>query len=474
MPPNLALYAALGFAFYLFRKDAKENPSASVALWIPALWLGILGSRPFSLWVGGGITVETPEDYLEGSPVDRAFYLVLIIIAFLVLMQRNVDWQAVLRRNRWFIAYIAYCGISVLWSDYTLVGFKRWVKDVGNILMVLLILTEADPLKSVGSVFARCAYLLFPLSVVYIKYFPDKGRIYTRWTGEVMYTGVALEKNALGSLVLVCSIVLMWKLMEGRIHRDEPARIPPKALLILLGIGLWLLIKADSSTALVTTMLGVGIIYAFSFPRFCRFVQSYEKTALVCAVIFVILNSMFNLVEFVVVDILGEDMELTGRTVLWKELLSEPINPLLGTGYGSFWLGPRAEPYWERYYWHPNQAHNGYIETYLNGGLIGDALLITAMLVSLWKARKLVYLDSALGRLQFAFVLTAILYNWTEAVYNRLHVVWFAVVIGALTYPSASAPPGRPTTEGNEARDDPGREHPIHAAPEMESRRFDV
>jgi O-antigen ligase len=77
----------------------------------------------------------------------------------------------------------------------------------------------------------------------------------------------------------------------------------------------------------------------------------------------------------------GRDTTLTGRTNLWAELLREPINPLLGTGYQSFWPGPRTEYFWAKYSFHPNQAHNGYLETYLNGGFLGVCLLV-AMIVS--------------------------------------------------------------------------------------------
>ena len=72
----------------------------------------------------------------------------------------------------------------------------------------------------------------------------------------------------------------------------------------------------------------------------------------------------------------GRDATFTGRTGLWETLLQEPINPLIGVGYASFWLGERLERFWAMYPTSPPiEAHNGYLEVYLNLGLIGVCLL---------------------------------------------------------------------------------------------------
>jgi len=44
------------------------------------------------------------------------------------------------------------------------------------------------------------------------------------------------------------------------------------------------------------------------------------------------------------------------------------VNPWIGAGFESFWLGPRLNKLWAQYNFMPNQAHNGYIEIYLNLG----------------------------------------------------------------------------------------------------------
>ena len=55
--------------------------------------------------------------------------------------------------------------------------------------MVLIILTEQKPLMAVETVIRRCDYVLLPFSALFIKYYPEYGKVYDEWTGFGMYTG---------------------------------------------------------------------------------------------------------------------------------------------------------------------------------------------------------------------------------------------------------------------------------------------
>ena len=77
-----------------------------------------------------------------------------------------------------------------------------------------MILTEKDPAASLRVVFVRVSYILFPLSVVFMRYFPDIGRVYSSVSGTQMPCGVTGHKNLLGQMTLVFCLVLLWDLME--------------------------------------------------------------------------------------------------------------------------------------------------------------------------------------------------------------------------------------------------------------------
>src|SRR5687768_619523 len=163
------------FAIWLIRRDTRNRDGISAVLWIPTLWAFILLSRPLSTWIGFG----GGEDSMEGSPVDRLFYFGMIVLALLVLVRRQLDWASVFSRNWPIFLFYGFLLISVLWAESSSVSFKRWFKDIGNVFVALVILTERNPLQAIRAVFVRCAFILLPLSIIFIRFFPTLGRRYS-------------------------------------------------------------------------------------------------------------------------------------------------------------------------------------------------------------------------------------------------------------------------------------------------------
>ena len=87
------------------------------------------------------------------------------------------------------------------------------------------------------------------------------------------------------------------------------------------------------------------------------------------------------------------DSSLTGRTVIWDFANYEIARrPLLGWGYQSFWLaGPGAPSIVDAPGWVKTMpdGHNGYVDTKLELGYIGLALLISFIVTSLHALRRM-------------------------------------------------------------------------------------
>src|SRR5208282_5793161 len=95
------------------------------------------------------------------------------------------------------LLYFAFCLISVLWSYHPDIALKRWVKAIGDLAMVLVIVTEPEIRDALTCVFSRVGFLLFPTSILLIKYYGFLGRSYDPDGGQ-MNTGVTTNKNLLG------------------------------------------------------------------------------------------------------------------------------------------------------------------------------------------------------------------------------------------------------------------------------------
>jgi exopolysaccharide production protein ExoQ len=433
VPPSLALALTLLFIAYLFVRDVRQRPNITVAMWLPLLWMLLIGSRFVSEWLDLG-TPQSASALEEGSPADRLFFLVLLVAGVGVLYFRRVRISVIVRNNAWLTVFLLYCLVATLWSDFPFVAFKRWTKILGHPIMGLIIYTEPDPHEAVRRLMKRCAYVLVPVSILFLKYYPELGRGFDTWTGEAFNTGITTNKNALGYDCLVLGTFFVAHLMTTYRAPRGPERRAELTLItgFLVMIG-WLLTRADSKTSLVCLLIAVVTMASLSI-RFVdrRFVGFY----LICAALtLAALEAAFGLYASTI-QALGRDVSLTDRTDIWREVLAIEINPLIGAGFESFWLGHRLDRLWSIFHFRPNQAHNGYLETYLNLGWIG-VFILTALCVSVYlKTKRELLTNLPFGRFRLGLLLAILVYNYAEATFKAVHLVWFAFYIIALEYPA--------------------------------------
>jgi len=450
MSATLAQFLCLLFVAWLFMRDHKRPPRLSWALWLPLVWMIIIGSKPVSAWLGSGVE-ETSGGFSEGSPMDRAALLAMIAAGVVVLLQRRLQWGKTFSQNKWLFIYFTYLAASCLWSEYPFVSLKRWVKDIGNVVMVLIILSEKDPVAAAKAVFLRCGYLIIPFSVVYIKYIPSLGRYYDQWTGQPYYCGVTGNKNALGMSLFVCTLFLFWKMVgqwdQRKTRGANKLDLPVHGLLLLMC--LWLLHQAHSSTALVCTVLGAAIIVALRLPAIRTKVQKFGLYAVAGVIVLLMLNAVVDLgASFV--GLVGRDLTFTGRTAIWNLVLSEGTDPLVGAGFSGFWTDERTKRLSETYFYDLNQAHNGYIETYLNNGYVGVALLLAVIFFSLPPIKRDILSGASFGALRLAILIPSLFYNMTEAAFDRLDLLWFSLLLAVMEYPRVQrAVPPAPKNESS-------------------------
>jgi exopolysaccharide production protein ExoQ len=385
--------------------------------------LFIAGSRLISVW-RVATEIDSPDQYFEGSPVDRLVLAALLAAGLAVLIVRGRSAQTFLRRNLPILLFFAYCAASIVWSDYTAVAFKRWTKALGDLVMVMVVLTDPDPFAAIRRLFARTAFVLIPVSVLLVKYYPDLGRGYDPWTWTPYYGGVAIGKNSLGYVCLVFGLASLWRFLTA-FHSG-----PRRSLIahgVVVTMALWLFWIANSATSLGCFILGSALLVLTTMPAFTRSARTphvLTASIAVCAFIIVLLDA-----GNVFVQAMGRDTTLTGRTELWDRLVQMRVEPFFGAGFESFWLGDRVEKLWSVYWWHPRQAHNGYLETFLNLGLAGLGLIGYLMAAGYRNATAAFRSNPASGSLGLTFLVVALAYNLTEAAFKTMHPIWIALLL---------------------------------------------
>jgi O-antigen ligase len=133
------------------------------------------------------------------------------------------------------------------------------------------------------------------------------------------------------------------------------------------------------------------------------------------------------------VHAMGRNTDFTGRTEIWKAVLPMAPNPIVGAGFESFWLGKRLEKMWSLFpVFQPNEAHNGYIEVYLNLGWVGVGLIGLLLINGYFRAVAAFRRDRGIGGLMLAFVATAAVYSVTEAGFRMLDPIWIFLLMAVV------------------------------------------
>lgn len=432
VPPFVALLCTIAFVVFLFARDIRERPNVTGAIWIPYLWLLISSSRPVSMWLQMlGLPVSGATSVEEGSPLDAGFYFAMIAIGLCVLGKRKVSFTELIRDNGWLVAFLVYCLIATIWSDYPFVAFKRWIKICGLPIMALVILTEPDFEVALTTLMKRLAYSLLPFSILVIKYYVEIGHRTSDW-GEDMNTGIALGKNQLGVICMILGVFFVWLFIQTWRWEKSRARTNElRLILVLLLMIAWLFHSANSVTPLVCSIIASALI--FMLARGWLSGTQIGRYILFGSIVLVAAELAFGWSE-TAIGALGRDVTLTGRTALWSELMKKDTEPVLGVGFESFWLGDRSIELQGKRSWQPTEAHNGYLETYLNLGAIGVCMLVGFLIATFRKIRRSFFEDCRLADYRLAFFAAVVIYNLTEVSFRGTHPIWAIFYLVAIDY----------------------------------------
>jgi exopolysaccharide production protein ExoQ len=371
MPPSLASLLWLILLLALLCFDPTRDRKTSLAVWVPSIWLFIVGSRLPSQWFDGQMGLEA-QALEEGSPLDRTIFFALILLAIGILVSRSFKWGGFFARNLALMAFLFFTLLSASWSDFPFVAFKRWFRDLGNYVMILVVLSDPLPLEAARTLLRRLGYLVVPLSILLIRYYAPIGIHYSFWSGAPEYVGATTSKNMLGVACLISGLFFFWDTVTRWSRRqDRRTRRVIFLNVAFIAMTLWLLNLSSSTTSRLCLTLG-WLVIAATHSSTARRHPALLKVLIPTGVcLYIILAFGFGMdINASIANAVGRDPTLTGRTNIWNTVLSLHTNPLVGTGYESFWLGPRLFQVWRRA-GVINEAHNGYLKVYLNLGLFG-------------------------------------------------------------------------------------------------------
>jgi exopolysaccharide production protein ExoQ len=184
------------------------------------------------------------------------------------------------------------------------------------------------------------------------------------------WKGIFSAKNYLGNLALFfLTIAVSYRGRTPFLHSIRVLQI----ILCLAAI-------AFSRAATAYLLTAVYMVCLLSLRTLCRFRK--KDYLVVCLLLLMIFSAALVVIVAspgFLMDLLGKDMTLTGRTGIWNAVLDSIVKrPLLGYGYQAFWLGMEGESYRVilAVSWMLAQAQNGFLDIMLENGVAGLAIVL--------------------------------------------------------------------------------------------------
>jgi exopolysaccharide production protein ExoQ len=326
---------------------------------------------------------------------------------------------------------VLLCATSVLWSVEPGVSGRRAVLLVCTTLFSIY-LTIHFELRNILRVLATGILTILIASALATPLIPDL-TIGSDANG-FYFQGLFEHRNGLGGLMVLGIFSVI-----GLALIERPKWSGGRMLALALMVGALILTRS------ITSIIAVGII-------FILYMAIEDRTLAIRFGLVVggaMLTGALLLVPERFFDVLGKDMSLTGRTVLWAWVI-ERIGeaPLSGYGYSALFyhLGLESEKVELLPKIQMPHPHNGYLSAWLDAGL-PLVLIAIGILVRLFQnSMALMRMGLPYGAVGVIFGVVFALYNVSEITlfqFNELMWVLFLVIyvkVAAMRAYSAPAP----------------------------------
>ncbi|WP_292258789.1 O-antigen ligase family protein [Brevundimonas sp.] len=197
-----------------------------------------------------------------------------------------------------------------------------------------------------------------------------------------LWRGLWYEKNQMG-LVMVAGATAASALLAS----GDPRRIMP---IVTLALTSALVLATQSKTSLLCLMIGVGLPAGLWTLR--RGGPAFSVVMVWLAVVAACAGAwLWFSHSSAILEALGKDPSLTGRTDIWASLMRRVAErPWTGYGYSAFWIRGSEPAAFVRHEtdWPVPSAHNGWIDVLVQLGwpgvvLVGGLTALTAGLTIL-------------------------------------------------------------------------------------------
>ncbi|WP_446380876.1 O-antigen ligase family protein [Coleofasciculus sp. E2-BRE-01] len=365
--------------------------------------------------------------------IDKALLAASYFILPVLIMGRWKKWIYAATLDIPVLLLSLMPTVSAIWST-SAVDTIDFSKGVIRASLLGIYLATSYSLKGQMQIFTWVFGIGTVLSLVLTPSLPGYGRV-----GSGEWIGIYAYKNHAALMMALAAILFLLKAL----NQQQKNWI------------YWTLF----STAIVQLVLTEGktcyAIFAnslFLLPLYNSVKQNHYKMRIFLVLIISLLLGtstvlLFQNLEFIIVDTLGKDMDLNGRTAIWTLVMDKVHErPWLGYGASGFW-GSKHALYVIYHTWaasvehigiSPGQtkfnAHSGYLDFLLQYGFVGSSLMIYSYITIILRLVAILAATAKIETFWMMQTLVAILFvNVTERLgligYDTLWTIHVAIAL---------------------------------------------
>ncbi|HAG83515.1 MAG TPA: hypothetical protein DD379_23655 [Cyanobacteria bacterium UBA11162] len=328
-------------------------------------------------------------------------------------------------KNPFFWTLILLSIISAFWSDTPLITFKAGMVLVALNLLSLYIVKQYDWLNLFW--FLRWNLVLIASLSMVIRTTTNGGGL----------AGITFAKNELGGMMALSAVLWILQAIYESKHRWFAWGI------VAFSVSVILQAKSTGAQFIFLVLLALSALTSF-----LKKLKSYYAVIVVASFLAISIIMYFvieaNLEH--IVEATGKDLTFTGRRQIWEDSWDAIQNRLwLGYGTYSFWQGWRGldnpAKDWMSGFWMPPNSHQGFLDIWIELGLIGLILFIASLLLNLVQAvLKLTTAKGIESILPLILVVCVIMTNLSESKCLRPNFFWTLYTLTAVKLSVDSKP----------------------------------
>lgn len=333
---------------------------------------------PLTVILSGGASGGDDSVGNTDTALIQLVFLLIYIITFLLLLCRWKKTTFILSQVRfsWLILLLSVA--SIAWSSEPKLTTTRSIALLGTTLFGMYFATRYS-LKEQLQLMTWMLGVAIVLSLLFAVGLPKYGLMGNKHSGALR--GIYTHKNVLGKMIVLGGVTFVISALANQKYRS--------IIWSIFGLCLVCLLMTRSSSSMINfTNLLIIFLTLRSFRSPIIAIPSILSgiSFISISLYLFIQSNLANLLALI-----GKDATLTGRGDLWP-LVWDKIweRPWLGYGFSGFWQGLNGESasVWYASGWTPPNSHNGFLDIWLDLGLLGVMIFVISFVILLFKSLR--------------------------------------------------------------------------------------